>query len=235
MNPDDISQLDILNFLPDPVFAVNKDHRVIVWNRAMEILTGNSANEVLGRGNIFTSLSIYGFNRPTLIDYILTEDPEIIRMYNPFSRNGDVVEAEITYEKSGSKERVLWGKASLLRSGNGDVIGAIETIRDIFSQKQLECDLRDNEERYKSLFTNDHSVMLIINQESGEIVDANPYACRYYGYSHTDIVRMNITDINQFTRDEIFREMNQAIIEKRNFFEFKHKLTSGEIRDVEVF
>lgn len=235
MNPDDISQLDILNFLPDPVFAVNKDRRVIVWNRAMEILTGNSAKEVLGKGNFSTSLSIYGFNRPTLIDYILTEDPEIIRMYNHFSRNDDVVEAEVTYEKSGSEKRVLWGKASLLRSGNGDVIGAIETIRDISSQKQLECDLRDNEERYKSIFTNNHSVMLIINQESGAIIDANPYACRYYGYSYDDIVSANIADINQLTRDEVFREMNQAIIERRNFFEFKHKLASGEIRDVEVF
>jgi len=94
----------------------------------MEVLTGNSAKEVLEMGNFSTSLSIYGYNRLTLIDYILTEDPEIIGMYNHFSRNGDVVEAEVTYEKSGSKERVLWGKASFLRSGNGDIIGVIETL-----------------------------------------------------------------------------------------------------------
>ncbi|MCK5664731.1 MAG: PAS domain S-box protein, partial [Thiotrichaceae bacterium] len=46
--------------------------------------------------------------------------------------------------------------------------------------------LRESEERYKSLFKNNHSVMLLIDPDNADIVDANPAAISYYGWSHED-------------------------------------------------
>ncbi|MDM8567950.1 ATP-binding protein [Thiotrichales bacterium HSG1] len=46
---------------------------------------------------------------------------------------------------------------------------------------------------------------------------------------------MFISDINILNKEEIVTEMRNADIEKRNYFEFKHKLASGEIRNVEVY
>lgn len=46
---------------------------------------------------------------------------------------------------------------------------------------------------------------------------------------------MNISEINTLTKEEINKEMNKARTEDREFFEFKHKLANGEIRDVEVY
>jgi PAS domain S-box-containing protein len=45
---------------------------------------------------------------------------------------------------------------------------------------------------------------------------------------------MDITRINCLSRDEIFQEMERARKEERNFFYFRHRLASGEIREVEV-
>ena len=58
----------IFNFLPDPTFVVDAEGRVVMWNRAMEELTGVRTREILGKGNREYALIFYGKRRPTLID-----------------------------------------------------------------------------------------------------------------------------------------------------------------------
>ncbi|KKK83775.1 hypothetical protein LCGC14_2790020, partial [marine sediment metagenome] len=89
-------------------------------------------------------------------------------------------------------------------------------------------------EIYKSLFENSHSIMLIINPDTGDIEDANHAASNYYGYTKDEITSMNITDINTLSKEEVFEEMSWAKDEQRNFFNFRHRLSNGKIRDVEV-
>lgn len=101
--------------------------------------------------------------------------------------------------------------------------------------REQEVALRESESRYRSLFENNHSIMLLIDPETAEIVDANPPACGYYGYDRETLVQMKITEINQLTQQQVFEEMNRAKEEKRKSFNFRHCLASGEIRDVEVF
>ena len=49
--------------------------------------------------------------------------------------------------------------------------------------------------------------MLLIKSDSGAILDANPSACAYYGYSKEEFKRMAITDINTLSNKEVFEEM----------------------------
>lgn len=88
---------------------------------------------------------------------------------------------------------------------------------------------------YQGLFEKSHSVMLIIHPENGSIIDANMAACDFYQYSHDVIVGMSILDINIYNPDRIHEEMQKARLEKRNYFNFRHRLANGEIRDVEVY
>lgn len=74
--------------------------------------------------------------------------------------------------------------------------------------------------------------MLIIDPETGEIIDRSRGALKFYGYK--EIKGMNINQINTLSPNEIFKEMQNAKLEKRNFFLFKHRLNNGKIRDVEV-
>ena len=112
--------------------------------------------------------------------------------------------------------------------------GYLVQIQDLTDQRRSEVALKSSEERYRSIFSNSHSVMLIINPETGAILDANPAACSYYGYTHDELTHMDITRINSLSRDEIFQEMDRARKEERNYFYFRHRLASGEIREVEV-
>jgi PAS domain S-box-containing protein len=101
--------------------------------------------------------------------------------------------------------------------------------------EELERNDFDREHLYKSLFENNYSVMLLIDPETGAINDANPSACLFYGYEKDKLTNLKITDINTLSRKKVFMEMEKAKSEKRNYFNFKHRLSNGTIRDVEVF
>ncbi|MBC17192.1 MAG: hypothetical protein CL942_09095 [Desulfovibrio sp.] len=95
--------------------------------------------------------------------------------------------------------------------------------------------LQESEQQFRSIFENNHAVMLIIDPDSGAILDANPAAVEFYGYSLREIKTLNIAHINTLDDEEILQEVKNAEQEKRNHFFFKHRLANGDIRDVEVF
>ncbi len=111
----------------------------------------------------------------------------------------------------------------------------IKLARSLAERDALMESLRESEERYRSLFQNNQSVMLLIDPETGAIVNANPAACVFYGYSREEITRLKITDINQLTYEQVFAEMERAKNEQRRQFFFRHRLASGEMREVEVY
>ena len=82
---------------------------------------------------------------------------------------------------------------------------------------------------------NNHSVMLIIDPESADIVDANPAATSFYEWSYEELTRKKLTDINILTERQVFQEMKRAKLKGGRVFHFKHRLASGKIRDVEVY
>nr|MBC8362099.1 PAS domain S-box protein [Candidatus Desulfatibia profunda] len=117
-----------------------------------------------------------------------------------------------------------------------DMAVALQTLRkEAEERRRTEEALRESEERYRSLFKNNHSVMLLIDPKNADIVDANPAAVCFYGWSHQELTGKKITDINTLTRKQVFQEMERAQTEQRRHFLFCHRLASGEIRDVEVY
>ncbi|MFW6250646.1 MAG: PAS domain S-box protein [Alkalispirochaetaceae bacterium] len=93
--------------------------------------------------------------------------------------------------------------------------------------------LERSEARYRSLFENSSSVMLVIDPDDGRILRANPSAARFYGWSQDELTSMDIYDINQSTR--VKQHMAEAFRLERNVFHFRHRIASGAIRDVEVY
>jgi PAS domain S-box-containing protein len=100
---------------------------------------------------------------------------------------------------------------------------------------ELELAKKQNEDLNKSLFQANHSIMMMIDPETGKIKDANTAACKFYGWTNTEMCSKNISDINPLSKAEMSIEMQKARQEKRNHFLFKHILANGELRDVEVF
>ncbi|GAB5604785.1 EAL domain-containing protein [Sideroxyarcus sp. TK5] len=95
-------------------------------------------------------------------------------------------------------------------------------------------ELQQSEARFRQMFESHSSPMLLIDPESGAIVNANEAAASFYGYGIGQMQHMNIADINTHTRDELLHERQQALREERNFFVFPHRLADGSLRTVEV-
>lgn len=94
---------------------------------------------------------------------------------------------------------------------------------------------KENEHTYCiNLFKVNHIIMLIVDPESGNIIDANRAACLFYKYDHEDIIKLKTSDINVLSIKELREKMKLAVLEQKNLFYFKHKLANGATRDVEV-
>ncbi|MCP4340524.1 MAG: PAS domain S-box protein [Desulfobulbaceae bacterium] len=95
--------------------------------------------------------------------------------------------------------------------------------------------LRDSEERYRTIFANKYIVMLLIDPVSAAIVDANPAACAYYGWSLEELKSMKMSEINTLPQEKVNAEMKLALSGNCNRLVFKHCKADGTICDVEVY
>ena len=141
----DVILARVLGRFPLPVFAVNRKHHVIQWNKALEVLSGISKDEVLGTGNQWKAF--YGHQRPVLADFIADEasEDEISASYQGRAMKSALIrgayEAEDFFPSMGENGKWYHFTASPLVS-RGKVIGAIEILEDVTERHLAEQNLR---------------------------------------------------------------------------------------------
>jgi PAS domain S-box-containing protein len=104
-----------------------------------------------------------------------------------------------------------------------------------FELKRTREALRESEALFRNLFERHAVVQLVIDPDSGNIIDANDAASAFYGWTKGQLQQMRIQDINILSPQGIRQEMEKARTSQRIYFEFHHRLKDGSIRDVEVF
>ncbi|NMW21129.1 MAG: GAF domain-containing protein [Chlorobiaceae bacterium] len=107
-------------------------------------------------------------------------------------------------------------------------------IDDKTESKECEKALREGELRFKSLFAGHSAIMMVIDAETGNIIDANQAAADFYGWSIDVLCRMNILQINTLSPEKVVAEMSKSQSGENSHFFFKHRRANGSIRDVEV-
>ena len=135
---------EIIDFLPDPTFAIDLSGRVLVWNKAMEDLTEVKAEDMVGKGDYEYALPFYGVRRPMLVDLLSRADDAVESKYEFVKKDGDVILAEGRCRVKGVLS-ALWGKAAFLYDSEGHIVGAIESIRDITLRREAEEELKKRE------------------------------------------------------------------------------------------
>jgi PAS domain S-box-containing protein len=157
---------DIIDFLPDATLAIDLKGKVIAWNHAIEEMTGVKAAEILGKGDYEYALPFYGIRRPILVDLVLKPDKKIERSYySILEKNKDLLIVETWVPFLKWKKAFLWAKASPLYDSKGDIVGAIESIRDITERKEAERMLQESEEKYRSLASS-IDLMYLVDRDS---------------------------------------------------------------------
>jgi len=177
----------IIEFLPDATLVIDKDGRVMAWNRAIEAMTGIKAENILGKGNYEYALAFYGDRRPILVDLALHPNPEMEKLYTSIQRMGDIIFGESFTPNLPPGNVHLSATASVLRDSQGEVIAAIECIRDSTERKKLEERLHRSE-KMEALGTLAGGVAHDLNNVLGVLV----------GYS--ELLLMEIPEGNPWRR-----------------------------------
>jgi two-component system, sensor histidine kinase PdtaS len=95
--------------------------------------------------------------------------------------------------------------------------------------------IKEQEERYRDIFENHHVVMLVVDPDNGDVVDANPAAAEFYGYERERLLSMKIFDLNVQEREEVSERLALSKSGQARLFTAKHRLSDGSIRDIEVY
>ncbi|PKL60362.1 MAG: hypothetical protein CVV33_03070, partial [Methanomicrobiales archaeon HGW-Methanomicrobiales-4] len=127
----------ILQLLPDPTFVIDANGYVLFWNKAMEDITGQKSEEMIGKGDYAYGELLYQSKRPMLIDIALHQEIPHDHLYTNIEHSGDVLKASFWMEFSG-KRRFFSIISARLHDMDGNVMGAIESMRDITSLKTAE-------------------------------------------------------------------------------------------------
>ena len=108
-------------------------------------------------------------------------------------------------------------------------------VHDISERKKAERALQESEERFRSLFEDHSAIMIVLDPETGAIIDANKSAADFYGWGVDELRKMNIFNLNNSSYDAVQKEMEIWKMRDQRSMSFRHRRADGSIRNVDVF
>lgn len=223
-----------------PTFIINNEHILTHWNRACEKLTGHNAYELVGTDRQWVPFR--SAKRPTMADVIVGElsEEEVSKYYGSAWRKSGLIsqayEAEEFFPHLGEEGKWIFFTAAPIKSPDGKIMGAIETLKDITEDKKTheELELQDkelsslyekykkSEEKYRSLFNTNPNPIFIIDRQTLEILDVNHRVEEEYGYIKTELLGTPFLEIGD-TSDETIKEGLEGLAENKSILFTKKK------------
>jgi two-component system cell cycle sensor histidine kinase/response regulator CckA len=101
-------------------------------------------------------------------------------------------------------------------------------------RRKIEEAYRKSEKRYRSMFHNDHTVMLFIDPENGAIIDANPAAEVFYGWTREQLMDTSILEIDKSTDLASMQNLRKSASGHKPNYQASHLAADGQLRNVEI-
>ncbi|MFC1516759.1 ATP-binding protein [Thermodesulfobacteriota bacterium] len=230
-----------------PTFVVNKYNVVTHWNKACEKLSGYSARDIVGTDRQWVPFRPE--KRPIMADVIIDEmkEDDIERYYGDKWQKSVLIEgayeAEEFFPHLGENGKWLFFTAAPIKSPDGEIIGAIETLWDKTEDRKAEEErenhnrelsalyekYRKSEEKYRTFFDNDPNPIFIFDSKTYELLDANNRVLDYYGYSRDELLGMSFLDIGDKDDAEITTGLEKLSNGKSILFSKKRHFKKGRI------
>jgi PAS domain S-box-containing protein len=179
--------VDIINFLPDATFVINKEGKVTLWNHALENISGIPAEAMLGKGNYEHALPFYGRRRPMIADLILNPDDDMEKLYSFIRKEKGIHMAETYVPSLGGKERYLSVRATPMYNSKGEMVGAVESFRDLTEKKMLEKALSEEHRRLASILDGSPVSAFVIDRD-GRVTAWNMVNEFFTGISKEEVI-----------------------------------------------
>jgi PAS domain S-box-containing protein len=207
-----------------------KDGKIILMNPAAEKILGKDMRDFPGKSSLDEK---YAPIREDGLLFPPTEHPSLVTLRTGLEVNGVVMGVYNPREKA--RRWINISAIPLFEPGESKPYQVYTIFEDITEHKLAEEAVQRSEARFRKMFEEHLAIMLLIDPETGRIMDSNPAAVKFYGYTREKLRTMKISDINQLGTDQTVAAMRKAVNKEHNRFIFKHRLANGEVHDVEVF
>jgi len=206
---------------PISIVITNLNATIEYVNPFFEKVTGYTSKEVIGKNSRFLQSGLTPFH--TYIDLwrSLTE--------------GKTWSGEFTNRRKNGENYIESCLIVPIKDNGGNIVNYVAIKEDITSKHEAEERLLESENRFKSLFYENESIMLLFDPVNGNILEANQAACNFYGYTNSEIVKKSVFDFNIKDNKELVTLLNKVRKGEQNHFLFQHKLKNGVIKDVELY
>ncbi len=182
---------DIIEFLPDATLIIDKNRNVVAWNRAIEEMTGIEKADIIGRNYSNSAIAFYGEQRMFLVDLVLQKNEALVSKYNYIEQQKNTFYAEVWASKlRGGKGAYIWITVSPLLDPNGNIIGGIESIRDVTERVEIENELK-NMSYQKDLILGSSGEGILGLDLNGNHTFVNHSAAKILGYGEQELIGRN--------------------------------------------
>jgi PAS domain S-box-containing protein len=215
----------LVSNLPGMVYRCENDRywtMLFINERCMDI-TGYSASDFMNRNISYNELIL-----PEYRESIWNKWQQILAV------NG-VFEEEYLIKTANNELKWVWERGHGIYDDNGNLLFLEGYIEDINESKKNEIALKESEERYRNIFYNDHTIMMLIEPYTGKIIDSSAYAHSFYGFPDKSLLDKTIFEIsldNDMDMETLFDDILNNIQKK---FICHHRLANGTVRTVEIF
>jgi PAS domain S-box-containing protein len=176
----------VVETIREPLLVLTADLNVISANQSFYETFKVTSEET--EGQFIYSIGNHQWDIPALRKLL----EEIIPQNTHFNN------FEVDHEFPGLGQRtMLLNARRIYRQGKGtDLI--LLAIEDITGRKQMEEALRSSETRYRRLFETAQDGILILDADTAQIIDVNPFLTEMLGYSHKDFMGRKLWEIGAF-------------------------------------
>jgi len=166
----------ILYGTPTPQFVIDRDHKVVYWNKALEVYSGIWAEEIVGTDQHWRAF--YDQKRPCMVDLMVDGAIENVPQwyegkYTKSKFIDGAYEAIDFIQKLGKKGSWMYFTAAAVKDSNGDIIGAVETLEDISDIKRVEEELQTKQREMTAVLKGLRGVVVEYLDPSLKIIWAN--------------------------------------------------------------
>ena len=205
---------------PDGIALTDTDGHIVNCNHTLENLYGRERQDIIGKH--FTE-----FMTPSTKPICL-EKFQRLRQLEP-------AEAEIQIVRPDGRIVEVWRKVVPLSDSQGRFTGVLGFDRDIEARMKMEKTLRESEERHRAIFEQAADSIVVIDGQTGALVEFNDKAHENLGYTREEFQAMGIADFEVIeSPEEVANHIARVIEEGSGSFETKHRTKGGEIRDILV-
>lgn len=114
-------------------------------------------------------------------------------------------------------------------------IGRVWSFRDVSDHARTEAALAESARRYRQIFETHSAVQVLVDMATRVVVEPNAAACEFYGYDREQFIGMDISLVDVDASEPAAQLVDERVDGRRGVFARRHKLASGEVRDVDVF